>query len=63
MIFRGIFLYNETHRLEFRSGNRMFIREYRPSECKELTELFYNTVHTVNVKDYVKEQLDVWAAE
>ena len=25
------------------------------------TELFYNTVHTVNVKDYTKEQLDVWA--
>ena len=39
----------------------MFIREYRPSDCKELAELFYNTVHTVNAKDYTKEQLDVWA--
>ncbi len=39
----------------------MFIREYQPSDCKELTELFYNTVHTVNAKDYPKEQLDVWA--
>lgn len=39
----------------------MFIREYQPSDCKELTELFYNTVHTVNAKDYTKEQLDVWA--
>lgn len=37
------------------------IREYQPSDCKELTELFYNTVHTVNAKDYTKEQLDVWA--
>lgn len=31
------------------------------TDCKELTELFWNTVHTVNAKDYTKEQLDVWA--
>ena len=39
----------------------MLIREYRSSDCKELTELFYNTVHTVNAKDYSGEQLNVWA--
>lgn len=39
----------------------MIIREYKPLDCKELTELFYNTVHTVNIKDYTKEQLNVWA--
>lgn len=39
----------------------MLIREYQSSDCKELAELFYNTVHTVNAKDYTKEQLDVWA--
>ena len=39
----------------------MVIREYQPADCKELTELFYNTVHTINAKDYTKEQLDVWA--
>lgn len=39
----------------------MYIREYRSSDCKELTELFYNTVHMVNAKDYTKEQLDAWA--
>ena len=39
----------------------MIIRKYQPSDCKELTELFYNTVHNVNAKDYAKEQLDVWA--
>lgn len=41
----------------------MNIREYRPSDCAELTQLFYNTVHTVNAKDYTNEQLDVWAPE
>jgi len=40
---------------------KMIIRKYQPSDCKELTELFYNTVHNVNAKDYAKEQLDVWA--
>lgn len=39
----------------------MVIREYQPLDCEALAELFYNTVHTVNVKDYAKEQLDVWA--
>ncbi|GFI62596.1 hypothetical protein IMSAG049_01780 [Clostridiales bacterium] len=38
----------------------MVIREYRPSDCKELAVLFYNTGHKVNSKDYAKEQLDVW---
>ena len=40
---------------------KMIIRKYQPSDCKELTELFYNTVHNVNAKDYTKEQLNVWA--
>ena len=39
----------------------MEIRKYRQSDCREVTELFYNTVHTVNAKDYTKEELDVWA--
>lgn len=39
----------------------MLIREYRSSDCKEIAELFYNTVHTVNAKDYSNEQLDAWA--
>ncbi|MGN0203973.1 MAG: GNAT family N-acetyltransferase [Coprococcus sp.] len=39
----------------------MFIRTYQSSDCNELAKLFYNTVHTVNAKDYSKEQLDVWA--
>lgn len=37
------------------------IREYQTLDGKELRELFYHTVHTVNAKDYTKEQLDIWA--
>lgn len=39
----------------------MEIRRYQSSDCKEIAELFYNTVHTVDAKDYTKEQLNVWA--
>lgn len=39
----------------------MIIRKYQQSDCKELADLFYNTVHIVNARDYTKEQLDVWA--
>lgn len=39
----------------------MIIREYQPTDCEEIAQLFYNTIHTINAKDYTKEQLDVWA--
>lgn len=39
----------------------MMIRKYRVSDCEELAKLFYETVHTVNAKDYTEEQLNVWA--
>jgi len=39
----------------------MTLREYKPSDCEALAELFYSTVHTVNAKDYTKAQLDAWA--
>ena len=41
----------------------MIIREYHPCDCKEITELFYDTVHTVNAKDYTEEQLNAWATD
>ena len=40
----------------------MVIRKYESSDCKEMAELFFNTVHSVNVKDYTKQQLDAWAS-
>lgn len=40
----------------------MQFREYIPSDCAQMAELFYQTVHSVNAKDYTKEQLDAWAS-
>lgn len=39
----------------------MLFRMYQPSDCQEMAELFYNTVHTVNARDYTRTQLDAWA--
>lgn len=39
----------------------MLLREYITSDCGRLAELFYQTVHSVNAKDYSAEQLAVWA--
>lgn len=39
----------------------MVVREYQPADCKEIIRLFYDTVHSVNAKDYMEEQLAVWA--
>lgn len=39
----------------------MILRAYRPSDLREILELFYNTVHTVNAGDYTPRQLSAWA--
>lgn len=40
----------------------MILRRYQPSDCEEMARLFYETVHTVNARDYREEQLNVWAS-
>ncbi|MCC3671314.1 MULTISPECIES: acetyltransferase [Terrisporobacter] len=34
----------------------MKIREYKSSDCNEVADLFYNTVHCI----YTENQLNVW---
>lgn len=39
------------------------IKAFQKSDAKECYQLFYNTVHKINKKDYQIEQLRVWAKE
>lgn len=39
----------------------MELREYRQEDCREMAELFYETVRTVNRRDYTEEQVMAWA--
>ncbi|KOM98471.1 acetyltransferase [Clostridium botulinum] len=41
----------------------MNIRMYQSEDCREIVELFYNTVHSINSRDYNNAQLDVWASK
>lgn len=40
----------------------MKIREYQERDILEIIKLFYETVHTINVKDYTIEQVNAWAS-
>ena len=37
------------------------LREFRLEDAQETYQLFFDTVHHVNIKDYNKEQCDIWA--
>lgn len=50
------FRMNEVEKLK-----TIFIRKYEPSYCEQTAKLFYDTVHSVNAKDYTEEQLNAWA--
>ncbi len=43
--------------------DRELIVDYNESMLDEMLRLFYNTVHTVNAKDYTREQLENWAPQ
>ncbi len=37
------------------------IRRYRSEDVGQMAQLFYDTVHTINAKDYPRNQLKAWA--
>ncbi|MCQ6560986.1 GNAT family N-acetyltransferase [Paenibacillus mendelii] len=41
----------------------MIIRTYQDSDIQPIVSLFYETVHTVNKRDYTQKQLDAWAPQ
>ncbi|CAA6800313.1 MAG: GNAT family N-acetyltransferase [uncultured Thiotrichaceae bacterium] len=41
----------------------MDVRKFRQGDEKELWELFYNTIHNVNIQDYDQAQVATWAPE
>ncbi|MCK9330238.1 MAG: GNAT family N-acetyltransferase [Candidatus Cloacimonetes bacterium] len=37
------------------------IRKYQNADFDKVLDLFYNTIHSVNIHDYTPEQIDIWA--
>ena len=40
---------------------KMRIRNYDKKDISEIAELFYNTVHSINKRDYTDEEVNAWA--
>lgn len=41
----------------------MEIRRYNRADLAGIIRLFHDTVHKINIRDYTREQVDVWAPE
>jgi putative acetyltransferase len=39
----------------------MLIRYYQPRDIPQIVRLFFDTIHTVNCRDYTPEQIAAWA--
>jgi len=37
------------------------VREYKPEDVQFLANIYYNTIHQINILHYSQEQVDVWA--
>lgn len=37
------------------------IRDYQPEDVQALANIFYNTIHRINIQHYTEEQVNVWA--
>ena len=36
-------------------------RKYNPNDARALAEIYYHTIHKVNVRDYSEKQVNAWA--
>jgi N-acetylglutamate synthase-like GNAT family acetyltransferase len=41
----------------------MIIRKYQETDTEMIMNLFYHTVHEINIRDYSQEQVNAWATK
>ncbi|MBA4699493.1 MAG: GNAT family N-acetyltransferase [Ruminococcus sp.] len=44
-----------------KKDSTLFLRKYSEEDLNEIADLFYNTVHFINIRDYSLSQVNVWA--
>lgn len=37
------------------------VRDYHPDDVQDLANIYFNTIHKINIQHYTEEQVDVWA--
>ncbi len=42
---------------------KIIVREYKPEDSQALADIYYNTIHQINIQHYTEEQVKVWAPE
>lgn len=42
---------------------KISIRNYQTKDVEALTNIYFNTIHRINIKHYTQEQVDVWAPQ
>jgi putative acetyltransferase len=52
---------NQTSQLPKTMKKEIFTRDYRPEDVQALANIYYNTIHRINIQHYTEEQVDVWA--
>lgn len=45
------------------TSKKIIIREYQAEDVQDLANIYYNTIHNFNIRDYTQEQVNVWAPE
>ncbi len=40
---------------------KISIRDYQPEDVQALANIYYNTIHRINIQHYTEEQVSVWA--
>ena len=39
----------------------IIIRQYIPDDAQQLANIFYYTIHNINIQDYTEDQINAWA--
>lgn len=45
----------------FENSKTLGIRKVEITDIEQVKELFYETVHNINIRDYCEEQVNAWA--
>lgn len=40
---------------------KTIVRKYKPEDSQDLADIYYNTIHQINIQHYTEEQVKAWA--
>ena len=45
------------------ASKKIIVREYKPEDAQALANIYYNTIHQINIQHYTEEQVEAWAPQ